>query len=106
MLYVFLCDLSAPWKVIAHPGGYFLAPQGEERVGDVSNVAFSNGWVARGDDVFIYYGASDTRTYVATTTVPRLLDYALHTPGDPLRSALCVERRIALIEKNLKRSAK
>ena len=106
VLYVFLCDLSAPWKAIAHPGGYFLAPQGEQRVGDVSNVAFSNGWVARGDDVFIYYGASDTRTYVATTTVPRLLDYVLHTPPDPLRSALSVQQRIALIDKNLKRPAK
>jgi 4-O-beta-D-mannosyl-D-glucose phosphorylase len=104
VLYCFLCDLVEPYKVIAHPGGYFLAPQGEERVGDVSNVAFSNGWVARGNDVFIYYGASDTRTYVATTTVERLLDYVVNTPPDPLRSALCVERRIALIDKNLKRS--
>jgi 4-O-beta-D-mannosyl-D-glucose phosphorylase len=106
VLYCFLCDLSEPYKVIAHPGGYFLAPQGEERIGDVSNVAFSNGWVARGNDVFIYYGASDTRTYVATTTVERLLDYVLNTPPDPLRSALCVEQRIALIDKNLARSAK
>ena len=104
--YCFLCDLAEPWKVIARPGGYFLAPQGEERVGDVSNVAFSNGWVARGHDVFIYYGASDTCTYVATTTVERLLDYVLNTPPDPLRSALCVRQRIALIEKNLARSAK
>jgi 4-O-beta-D-mannosyl-D-glucose phosphorylase len=106
VLYCFLCDLAEPYKVIAHPGGYFLAPQGEECIGDVSNVAFSNGWVARGDQVFIYYGASDTRTYVATTTVPRLLDYVLNTPPDPLRSALCVQQRIALIDKNLKRSAK
>jgi 4-O-beta-D-mannosyl-D-glucose phosphorylase len=106
VLYCFLCDLAEPWKTIAHPGGYFLAPQGEERVGDVSNVAFSNGWVARGGDVYIYYGASDTRTYVATTTVERLLDYVLNTPPDPLRSALCVQQRIALIDKNLKRSAK
>jgi 4-O-beta-D-mannosyl-D-glucose phosphorylase len=87
--------------VIAKPGGYFLAPEGEERVGDVSNVTFSNGWVRRGNDVFIYYGASDTRTNVATTTVDRLLDYVLHTPPDPLRSALCVRQRIELIEKNL-----
>ena len=106
VLYCFLCDLAMPWKVIAHPGGYFLAPQGEERVGDVSNVAFSNGWVARGSQVFIYYGASDTRTYVATTTVERLLDYVLNTPPDPLRSALCVRQRIALIDKNLQRSAR
>jgi len=77
---------------------------GEERIGDVSNVTFSNGWVRRGDDVFIYYGASDTRTNVVTTTVERLLDYVLNTPPDPLRSAACVQQRIALIEKNLKLS--
>ena len=101
VLYCFLCDLTAPHVVIARPGGYFLAPQGEERVGDVSNVTFSNGWVRRGNEVFIYYGASDTRTNVATTTVERLLDYVLNTPPDPLRSALCVKQRIELIEKNL-----
>jgi 4-O-beta-D-mannosyl-D-glucose phosphorylase len=106
VLYLFLCRLKEPSEVIAHPGGYFLAPQGEERVGDVSNVAFSNGWVVRGDDVFIYYGASDTRTYVATTTVDRLLDYVMNTPADPLRSALCVRDRIALIDKNLKQAGK
>ncbi|HVN05282.1 MAG TPA: glycosidase [Bryobacteraceae bacterium] len=100
VLYCFLCDLAEPWRVIAHPGGYFLAPQGQERVGDVSNVAFSNGWVARGGDIFIYYGASDTRTYVVATTVERLLDYVLNTPPDPLRSALCVEQRIVLIDRN------
>ena len=100
VLYCFLCDLAEPWRMIAHPGGYFLAPQGEERIGDVSNVAFSNGWVARGGNIFIYYGASDTRTYVATTTVERLLDYVLNTPPDPLRSALCVAQRITLIDKN------
>ena len=102
VLYCFLCELKAPYKVIAKPGGYFLAPEGEERIGDVSNVTFSNGWVRRGNDVFIYYGASDTRTNVATTTVDRLLDYVLNTPPDPLRSAACVKQRIALIEKNLR----
>ncbi len=106
VLYCFLCDLAEPWKVTAHPGGYFLAPQGEERIGDVSNVTFSNGWVERGGDVFIYYGASDTRTDVATTTVECLLDYVLNTPPDPLRSALCVQQRIALIDKNHARSIK
>ena len=102
VLYCFLCDLAVPYKVIAKPGGYFLAPEGEERVGDVSNVTFSNGWVRRGEQVLIYYGASDTRTNVATTTVERLLDYVLNTPPDPLRSAACVRQRIALIEKNLR----
>jgi 4-O-beta-D-mannosyl-D-glucose phosphorylase len=101
VLYCFLCDLKTPYKVIAKPGGYFLAPEGDERIGDVSNVTFSNGWVRRGDEVFIYYGASDTRTNVVTTTVPRLLDYVLNTPPDALRSAACVQQRIDLIDKNL-----
>lgn len=102
--YVFLADLKEPWRVTHRPGGYFIAPMGEERIGDVSNVAFSNGWVARPDgSVFIYYGASDTRTYVATTTVERLLDYVLNTPEDGLRSAKCVEQRIALIRANASR---
>jgi 4-O-beta-D-mannosyl-D-glucose phosphorylase len=101
VLYCFLCALDQPWKVIAKPGGYFLAPEGEERVGDVSNVTFSSGWVERGDQVLIYYGASDTRTHVAATSVPRLLDYVVNTPPDPLRSAACVAQRIALIDRNL-----
>jgi 4-O-beta-D-mannosyl-D-glucose phosphorylase len=101
VLYCLLCDLEDPGKVIARPGGYFLAPEGEERLGDVSNVVFSNGWVCLGQDVLIYYGASDTRTYVASTTVDRLLDYVLNTPPDAVRSAACVQQRIALIERNL-----
>jgi 4-O-beta-D-mannosyl-D-glucose phosphorylase len=103
VLYAFLCDLADPQKVIARPGGFFLAPEGDERVGDVSNVAFCNGAVAKADgSVFLYYGSSDTRTHVATTTVDRLLDYVLHTPEDPLRSAACVKQRIDLIDRNLK----
>ena len=103
VLYLFLCDLKNPAKVIKSPGGYFMAPEGEERVGDVSNVVFANGWVARANgDVFIYYGASDTRTHVATTTVEQLLDYVMHTPEDGLRSKICVEQRCRLIEKNLR----
>lgn len=102
VLYVFLCDLADPARVVRRPGGYFLAPRGEERTGDVSNVVFSNGAVARGDGrVFLYYGSSDTRVHVATTTVDRLLDYALNTPEDPGRSAACVAQRVALIERNL-----
>ena len=74
-----------------------------ERVGDVSNVLFSNGWVARDNgDLFVYYGSSDTRTHVATSTVEKLLDYVLNTPEDALRSKLCVEQRCALIRKNHK----
>lgn len=103
VLYVLLCDLEDPSKVIARPGGFFIAPEGEERTGDVSNVVFCNGAVLRANgDVFIYYASSDTRTHVATTTVDRLLDYALHTPEDPLRSAACVKQRIELIDRNLK----
>ncbi len=103
VLYVFLCDLKDPAKQIQAPGGYFLAPEGDERVGDVSNVAFANGWAARPNgDVFIYYGSSDTRTHVATTTVEKLLDYVTHTPADAMRSKLCVDQRCRLIEKNLR----
>ncbi len=103
VLYLFLCELDRPQVVTHRPGGYFLAPQGEERIGDVSNVVFSNGWVARENgQVLIYYGSSDTRLHVATSSVARLLDYVLHTPEDPLRSHACVEQRYALIEKNLK----
>ncbi len=103
VLYMFLTDLNNPDKQIASPAGYFLAPEGEERVGDVSNVVFSNGWVKRKNgDVLIYYGSSDTRTHVVTTTVDKLLDYVLNTPPDGLRSAESVKTRNAMIEKNLK----
>lgn len=104
VLYLFLCDLHEPWKLIKAPGGYFMAPEGEERVGDVSNVLFANGWVARKNgEVLIYYGSSDTRTHVATSKVDQLLDYVLNTPEDGMRSKLCVEQRCALIAKNLRR---
>jgi 4-O-beta-D-mannosyl-D-glucose phosphorylase len=103
VLYLFLCDLQAPAKVIAAPGGYFMAPEAGERVGDVSNVLFANGWVARASgEVLIYYGSSDTRTHVATSTVEKLLDYCLHTPPDGRRSSLCAEQRCQLIEQNLR----
>jgi 4-O-beta-D-mannosyl-D-glucose phosphorylase len=102
VLYVFLCDLKDPARQISAPGGYFMAPENAERVGDVSNVVFANGWVARRNgEVFIYYGSSDTRTHVATTTVEKLLDYVVNTPPDPGRSKLCVDQRCRLIEKNL-----
>jgi 4-O-beta-D-mannosyl-D-glucose phosphorylase len=106
VLYLFLCDLRDPARLIKEPGGYLLAPEGEECVGDVSNVVFSNGWVARPNgDVFIYYGSSDTRTHVATTSVDRLLDYVLNTSEDATRSSLCVRQRCRLIEQNLRRSS-
>jgi 4-O-beta-D-mannosyl-D-glucose phosphorylase len=101
VLYMFLADLKRPEVITHRPAGYFIGPQGEERVGDVSNVVFSNGWVARKDgSVFIYYASSDTRLHVATSTVDKLLDYVLHTPEDPLLSHKCVEQRYALIRKN------
>jgi len=103
VLYAFMTDIEEPWRVIHEPGGYLLAPQGEEYIGDVMNVAFSNGWIARDDgELLIYYASSDTRCHVATTTVGRLVDYCMNTPPDPLRSAECVKQRIALIDKNLK----
>jgi len=102
VLYMFLCELNRPWVVTHKPAGYFIAPDGGERVGDVSNVVFSNGWIERKNgDVLIYYASSDTRLHVAASSVSRLLDYVLHTPADPLHSHACVEQRYALIEKNL-----
>lgn len=100
-LYMFMTALDEPWKIIHAPGGHFIAPQGAERVGDVSNVAFSNGWIADDDGkVFIYYASSDTRLHVATSTVAQLVDYCKNTPADPLTSAACVQQRIDLIERN------
>ena len=102
VLYAFATDLNDPTKVIAEPSGYFLAPLGSERVGDVSNVVFTNGLIARDNgDVYLYYASSDTRMHVATTTVDRLLDYVFQTPEDPHRSVECVAQRCDLIRKNL-----
>jgi 4-O-beta-D-mannosyl-D-glucose phosphorylase len=101
VLYLYLTDLHDPSKLIAEPAGYFMAPQNSERIGDVSNVLFSNGWIADEDGkVFIYYASSDTRMHVATSTVERLLDYVLHTPADGYRSRTSVENIMKLIEQN------
>ena len=101
VLYLYLTDLEDPTKLIAEPAGHFMAPQDEERVGDVSNVLFSNGWIADDDGkVFIYYASSDTRMHVATSTIDKLLDYVLHTPADGYRSATSVESIKALIARN------
>jgi len=103
VLYCFLTDLKNPGRIIHRPGGYLMAPRGEERAGDVSNVLFSCGWIPQGDgNLYIYYGASDTRTHVVRTTVDKLVDYVINTPEDGLRSPVCVRQRIDLIEKNLK----
>lgn len=103
VLYVFATDLKNPDKVLAKPSGVFLVPLGKERVGDVSNVVFTNGAIAKEDgEVYIYYASSDTRMHVATTTIDKLEDYLFNTPEDPLRSPDCVKQRCQLIEKNLK----
>jgi len=103
VVYSFLTDLKQPQKVLKRPGGYLIAPWEEERVGDVSNVIFCNGAVARENgDMFIYYASSDTRIHVATTTVEKMLDYVMNTPEDPLRTAASVRQRIDMISKNLK----
>jgi len=103
VLYAFLADPNDPTKVTHTPGGFFLAPVGEERFGDVSNVLFINGLITKSDGrVFIYYASSDTRTHVATTDVDTLLDYVINTPTDPLRSIACVRQRIELIDRNSK----
>ncbi|HUO97155.1 MAG TPA: glycosidase [Rhizomicrobium sp.] len=102
VLYMFMTALDEPWRVTHAPGGHFIAPEGEERVGDVSNVVFCNGWIVNEKgEVYIYYASSDTRLHVATSTVERLLDYAINTPADPLTSGGCVDQRVALIRKNL-----
>ena len=104
VLYLYMTELERPWIPIAEPGGLLMGPAGEERVGDVSNVLFSNGWIADPDGrVFIYYASSDTRMHVATSTVDRLVDYCLHTPADGLTTGHSVETLKKLIGKNLKR---
>ncbi|GHT79822.1 4-O-beta-D-mannosyl-D-glucose phosphorylase [Bacteroidia bacterium] len=101
VLYMYLTDLEHPEKVIAEPAGHFIAPLDGERVGDVSNVVFSNGWIADDDStVYIYYASSDTRMHVAVSSIDRLLDYCLNTAPDGLRTGKSVETLTALIKKN------
>lgn len=103
VLYLYMTALDDPTKVIAQPGGYFLAPVGEERTGDVSNVLFSNGWIADEDGkIFIYYASSDTRMHVAVSTIDVLVDYCMNTPEDGLRSTASVAKINELIDKNKK----
>ena len=101
VLYMYMTALDDPTRVIARPGGFFLVPEGSEYVGDVMNVAFSNGWIADADGrVFIYYASADTRMHVATSTIDRLIDYCMNTPEDGLRTAMSVETIKSLINKN------
>lgn len=102
VLYMYMTALEEPTRLIAAPAGYFMAPEGEERIGDVSNVLFSNGWIADEDGrVLIYYASSDTRLHVATSTIDKLVDYCLHTPQDGFSSSASVEKLKGQIEKNL-----
>ena len=101
VIYAFATDLKDPAKVIAEPSGLLIGPRGEERVGDVSNVVFTNGAIANEKgEVFIYYASSDTRMHVATTTIDKLVDYVFNTPSDPGRSVECVAQRCELIRRN------
>lgn len=101
VLYVFMSDLNDPSKIIHRPAGYFIAPKGTERIGDVSNVVFGNGWIKDSDGtIYIYYASSDTRMHVATSSVEKLVDYCKNTPEDDLRSITSVQRINELIDRN------
>ncbi len=101
VLYMYMTDIKDPSKVIAEPAGYFMAPVDEERIGDVSNVLFSNGWIVDEDGtVFIYYASSDTRMHVAVSSINQLVDYCFNTPADGFRSAASVKAIDTLINKN------
>ena len=99
--YLFMTDLKDLTKVLYKPGGYFIAPEGDEMIGDVSNVLFCNGWIADNDGkVFIYYASSDSRMHVATSTIEKLLDYVMNSPADGFTSAASVTELNKIIENN------
>lgn len=101
-VYMFMSALDEPWRVIHRPAGLLIGPEGEERVGDVSNVVFTNGWIADDDGtVFMYYASSDTRCHVAVSSIEKLIDYCKNTPEDGLFSHICVQQRSDLIRRNL-----
>lgn len=102
VLYMYMTSLEEPWRPIYTPGGYLMAPVGDEYIGDVMNVLFTNGWIADEDGrVFIYYASSDTRMHVATSTIDRLVDYCMHTPADGLATGESVKTLNSLIDANL-----
>jgi 4-O-beta-D-mannosyl-D-glucose phosphorylase len=102
VLYMYMTSLKDPSELIAEPAGFLMAPEGEERIGDVSNVLFTNGWIIDDDKtVFLYYASSDTRMHVATSSTDRLVDYCLNTPPDGYRSATSVETLSRIISRNL-----
>ncbi|MBO7588638.1 MAG: glycosidase [Bacteroidaceae bacterium] len=101
VLYLYMTALENPAHVIAQPGGWFLVPEGQEYIGDVMNVAFSNGWILDDDGrVYIYYASADTRLHVAVSTLDRLIDYCMNTPGDAFTTGASVETVKRLIAKN------
>lgn len=101
VLYMFMTSLEKPWEITHLPGGHFIAPKGSERVGDVSNVTFANGWIAdENGKVYVYYASSDTRMHVAETSINQLLDYVTNTPEDGYRSYTSVETIHEIINKN------
>jgi 4-O-beta-D-mannosyl-D-glucose phosphorylase len=100
VLYLFMTELEQPWRILHKPAGHLIAPLGAERVGDVPNVVFCNGWIPNGDDVYIYYASADTRLQVATTSLGRLVDYCINTPPDGFRSAASVAAVNRLIDGN------
>lgn len=101
VLYLFMTELERPWVCKWSPGGYFIAPRDKERVGDVNNVVFSNGWIADPDGrVLIYYASSDTRVHVAETDINTLVDYVMNTPPDALTSSGSVKQRLEMIRRN------
>ena len=103
VLYMYMTALDDPSRVIASPGGYFMAPEGDERIGDVSNVLFANGWIVDEDGkVFIYYASSDTRMHVATSTIEKLVNYCMNTPEDGLTTSASVETLKKMIDRNMK----
>jgi 4-O-beta-D-mannosyl-D-glucose phosphorylase len=102
VIYLYITSLEDPTKVIAEPGGFFIAPEGEERIGDVSNVTFTNGWIEKSNgEIYIYYASSDTRMHVASSTIEKLVDYCFNTPEDKLRTTKSVETLNELIDRNL-----
>jgi 4-O-beta-D-mannosyl-D-glucose phosphorylase len=106
VLYLFMTSVDDVTNVIYKPAGYFMAPYGEERIGDVSNVLFCNGWIRADDDkVYIYYGSSDTRMHVAVSSIELLVDYVKNTPADGMRSATSVQTINEIIRKNESRSS-
>ncbi|MEI7498238.1 MAG: pesticidal protein Cry7Aa [Candidatus Falkowbacteria bacterium] len=69
-----LLDLENPGKLIAKLKTPLFTPTNEaESTGMVNNVVFPTGTAQFGDDLYIYYGAADTRITVAKVSMKELL---------------------------------